>query len=234
MNNDNATRPTKPLDPGFGYNPYDKCVDPGFTIDPIVEQNDPDVPTWDHEGNVYPELDLGSRKFRDYHSVNTIQLCELVNDGFPLLMDYNLNNADKKRITNLAVRRYWNREISTSPWEFRQNFNQILNEQYLKYEPLYKLLKQAKDDLNFGGSSENKSRDINSEYPQSQIKKFGQDYASNATDHEDKSTNTLGTLDTLERYQDILNRYDNIDLKILNELDKCFSSLLSSFINDII
>ena len=173
----------------------------------------------------------GYTKFEDYHANNTIQLCELLNAGFPLLNDENQNNDDKTRINTLATRHYYYREIGGSPWEFKNNYNRILFEEYSKLEPLYDLLNEGKLNIRQGDQQEFKSRTIHSDYPQSQIQTDGQDYASGADDHEDKTDRQLSVLDAYERYADLLNKYDNLDNRIVKELGNAFSMLLTPFIN---
>lgn len=170
-------------------------------------------------------------EFRDYHANNTIQLCELINAGFPLLNDENSGNEDKERINQVATRHYYYREIGGSPWAFKNQYNRILYEEYSKLEPLYDLLKQGKLDIRQGDQQEFKSRTIHSDYPASQIQTDGQDYASGADDHEDKTDRKLSVLDAYERYADLLDKYDNLDNRIVKELGNAFSMILTPFIN---
>lgn len=169
--------------------------------------------------------------FIDYHANNTIQLCELLDAGFELAADYNLTDDNLKRLVEQAKRRYYYREICGSPWEFRQNFNSILAEQYGKYKPLYELLDKDKLDIRDGTHHEFKSRTIHSDYPASQIQTDGQDYATSADDHEDKNLDTLGILDSYERYAELIEKYNGLDNKILDSLSSCFSMLLTPAMN---
>lgn len=193
-------------------------------------------PQWNDEQTAVPYYDElamngGGEVFRDYHAVNTIQLCELLNGGFDLLFDYNKNNRDIDRVVELAKRRYWFRELAGSPWTFKQNFNRIIAEEMNRLQPLYDLLHNAELDVRSGGSVEHKERSIHSEYPQSQIKTSGQDYASTADDQEFIDNTTIGDLEALERYTDLLDRYDSLDMRIVRALAVCFNPFITSHIN---
>lgn len=181
----------------------------------------------------YNELEMNEAGdlFRDYHAVNTIQLCELLNSGFDLLFDYNKNNPDIARIVELAKRHYWFREIAGSPWEFKQDFNRIIGEQMNRLRPMYNILHGAELDIRSGGATEHKERNIHSEYPQSQIKTNGQDYASNADDRELIDSNTIGDLEAVERYTDLLQRMDSLDMQVVNALAVAFNPFITSFVN---
>lgn len=193
-------------------------------------------PQWNDEQPPIPYYDElamngGGELFRDYHAVNTIQLCELLNHGFDLLYDYNKGNKDMERVIELAKRHYWFREIAGAPWTFKQNFNRILAEEMNRLQPLYDMLHHAKLDIRAGGSVEHKERTIHSEYPQSQIKTNGQDYASNADDQEFMDNTTIGDLDALERYTALLEQFDSLDMRIVNALAVCFNPFMTSHIN---
>lgn len=198
--------------------------------------NEMNSPQWNDEIPAEPYYDelymnSGGEVFRDYHATNTIQLCELLNGGFDLLYAYNLNDKNIERVVELAKRRYWFREIAGSPWEFKQDFNRILAEQMNRLKPLYELLNNAELDVRSGGSIEHKERNIHSEYPQSQIKTSGQDYASDANDTEYIDKTNIGDLEAFQVYTDLLDKYDSLDIRIVKALAVCFNPFMTSHIN---
>lgn len=201
------------------------------------EFNNPmNSPEWNDELSAEPYYDElymnpAGDIFRDYHAVNTIQLCELMNGGFDLLFDYNKGNSDIDRVVELAKRHYWYREISGSPWNFKQDFNRIIGEEMNRLKPMYDILHGAELNIRSGGSVEHKQRDIHSDYPQSQIKTNGQDYASTADDQEFIDNTTIGDLEAFERFTDLLDRFDSLDMRIVNALSVCFNPFMTSHVN---
>lgn len=183
-----------------------------------------------YEGSEYP-LNGAGDTLVDYHATNTIQLCELLDAGFPLIDEYNQHDANLERVTKLAIRRYYYREIAGAPWKFKQNFNRILAEEMNRLAPMYRLLDNDKMNFEQGATVEHKERNIHSDYPQSQIQTNGQDYASSADDHEFKDVTTPSNIELVERFTALLQQYDSLDMRIVDALAVCFNPFVTSFIN---
>lgn len=168
----------------------------------------------------------------DYHSVVTIQLCELANDGF-----FDLNRSDwdfgpkytqeqHVNLCNKIVKHFWFREISLIPpgvWkvEFLRKMNEIMP----KYMNWYKALD---DGVLLGTESEYyKSRNIFSDFPQTSLRGDSQDYASTGNDVEYEKIRQLDPLELADR----LKNYTDVDLAIINEIETLFSCLFTVNIN---
>lgn len=168
----------------------------------------------------------------DYHSVITIQLIELINDGvIDFASDYwDFDFYDKEqrdRLYQKVVGRFGYREIGILPIrKWHDRFIATLNEIMPKYKPLYKALEDGYTPLQ-DGSEYGKSRSIFSDFPQTMLGD-NEDYASNGTDREYETIRQGNFIDTAEN---IANRYNDVDVLILNDLDKLFSSLFTVNIN---
>lgn len=164
----------------------------------------------------------------DYHAVVTIQLCELVEDGF---CDEHLTGWEwpsysaeqDTRLREKLVDHYWYREISLVPpgiWmhEFVRRMREIMP----KYIPLYKLMAESPE--LYGGSSEwYKGRDIFSDFPQTQLSGDNGDYASSGNDREFQRIRQGDVIDTAKRLTD----YNDVDLMIVNDMSPLFSCLFT-------
>ena len=170
--------------------------------------------------------------WHDYHSVMTIQLCELANAGFFDLTREDWDFGPKyspeqhaqlcKKITD----HFWFREIAlTPPGIWKHEFLRKLNEIMPKYIPWYKTLD---DGTQIGTESEYyKSRNIYSDFPATSLAGNSQDYASTGNDLEYERIKQLDPLTLAER----LASYNDVDMAIINEIDSMFSSLLTVSIN---
>ena len=167
----------------------------------------------------------------DYHSVYTIQLCELINDGWINFKSedwdfdyYNLEQRD--RLWKKFERRYYYREIGILPpgrwkWELLRKLDEIMP----KYKPLYKMLEEGQNILQHYGEY-GKSRNIFSDFPQTMLG-GNEDYASNGTDKEHEEIYLGDWIDQLEK----IKNYDDIDVMILKELETMFSCMFTVNIN---
>lgn len=169
----------------------------------------------------------------DYHSVYTIQLCELINceggidfkDG-SWEFDY-YNEEQRDRFWKKFERRFYWREIGVLPpsrwkWELLRKLDEIMP----KYKPAYAAIENGQNILQKYGSY-GKSRHVFSEFPQTQLSGLNQDYASNGTDKEHEEI-YLG--DWMEQMEN-LKTYDDVDVMILKELETMFSAFSSVSIN---
>ena len=168
----------------------------------------------------------------DFHSVVTIQLCELADAGFFDLSredwDFNPKYSPEQheQLCRKITQHYWFREIALiPPGIWKVEFLRKLNEIMPKYMPLYKALD---DGTQLGTESEYyKSRNIFSDFPQTSLRGDVQDYASTGNDVEYER---IKQIDPIE-LQDRLKNYDDVDAAIINELESLFSCLLTVNIN---
>lgn len=167
----------------------------------------------------------------EYHAAYTIQLCELINDGW---IDFDSTDWDfdcydieqRNRLWRKFERRYYYREIGILPpgrwkWELLRKLDEIMP----KYKPLYKMLEEGQNILQHYGEY-GKSRNIYSDFPQTMLG-GNEDYASNGTDKEHEEI-YLG--DWIEQLEKIKN-YDDVDVMILKELETMFSCMFTVNIN---
>lgn len=181
----------------------------------------------DYQSGIYP---------RDYHSVVTIQLCELAEGGF--VRWYSLDGdgncvpdrewawdyydlAQYKRVCDKFNARYWWDEISMlPPIRWKQQVVRKFNEAMPKYKLLYKSLEDLPD-FTASGSEYGKSRQIYSEFPETLLN-GNSDYVSNGSDREFE---TIRQGDWLEKALEFSNSYKDVDVMLLDELEVMFSQL---------
>lgn len=176
----------------------------------------PDEVTWD----------------RDFHSVVTITLGELVHDGWIDWSDaswhWDAYDDDQYNRLNAKIEaRYWDREIGIlPPGAWKRRFIGRMNEIMPKYKLLYD---KVKDGLDIWQDSDeyHKERTVGSEYPQTMLQGT-QDYASDGQDNEYETIRDGSMLDKIQQYQ---RYYVDIDVMILDDIDVLFSSLYTVSIN---
>ena len=95
-----------------------------------------------------------------------------------------------------------------------------------KYKPAYEALDNGQNIFQKYGEY-GKSRNVFSDFPQTQLSGLNQDYATNATDKEHENI-YLG--DWFEQMAKIQN-YNDVDVMILNELETMFSVLSTVSMN---
>lgn len=167
----------------------------------------------------------------EWHSVNTIKLSELYNWGFydPDHESWKWDYYDQdqySRICTKFIARYSDREIGIlPPGEWKRSYIRKLNE----IMPKYKLMYKAAEDINILQESRefNKDRTVNSDFPQTQLA-GNQDYASTGIDHESE---TLLEGNPVDKLIDFSERYRDIDVMILDELEILFSTLVTVSVN---
>lgn len=161
----------------------------------------------------------------DYHAVFTVQLCELINieggidftDG-SWEFDY-YDEEQRDRFWEKFKKRFYWREIGILPasrwkWELLRKLNEIMP----KYKPAYEALANGQNILQKYGEY-GKSRNVFSEFPQTQLSGLNQDYATNGTDREHEEIYLGDWMEQIAR----LKNYNDIDVMILNELETMFS-----------
>lgn len=172
-------------------------------------------------------------KWHDFHSTITIQFGELIESGFDWgKSEYYVNEQftqlNRLRLNKKIEDHFYFREIcAVPPGKFKHFLVRKLNEIMPKYNELYKII----DNENFHVLREetfnSKSRDIHSEYPQTQLE-GNADYATDANDNALGSTKDGPAIDMMIDYQE---RYNDVDVMILNEIDVCFMSMMTLNIN---
>lgn len=172
-------------------------------------------------------------RWHDFHSDITIQFGELIESGFDWgRNEYYQNSAftdeNRERLNKKIEDHYYYREIcEVPPGKFRLFLIRKLNEIMPKYNELYKIIDEGKFNVLRKETNNGKSRNVFSEYPQSQLQ-GNADYATNASDNANASTSDGPVIDMMVTYQE---KYNDVDLMIIKELDVCFLSLLSLNVN---
>lgn len=177
-------------------------------------------------------------EWRDYHSVVTIQLVELIDggwvkwlneDGTPnpdWVWDYYDVEQYKRVCQKFNDRFMWDEISMLPPLRWKQQLIRLLNEIMPKYKPLYDALSKGIDPLMVDGKY-GKSRNIFSEFPETLLN-GNSDYVSNGTDREYED---IEQGDWLQKTVDFAKKYNDIDVLILNELEVMFSGLYSVNVN---
>lgn len=167
----------------------------------------------------------------DYHAVYSIQLCELVNSGFKPFGDKRWTKLDwystevRKHLEDKIQARYWYREIGIVPaGQWRHEFTRVMGEILPKYKALYAALDSGTNLLQ-DSDTYTKERVVYSDFPATQLNENVQDYAKSAND---KQNETITEGNFLDKADIIKNRYNDIDVMILDELEVCFSCLLTT------
>lgn len=171
--------------------------------------------------------------FSDWHSVYSIQLGELIECGF---VDFDADDwqfdaysdEQRARLVTRIIERYRYRDISIlPPLRWKQAFLRKLNEVMPKYKPLYAKL-EAGADITADYDEYGKNRLVYSDFPATLLNTENQDYASNATDSERE---VIRAGDWVEKANQIMNAYNDVDVMILEELRTLFSPLLTVSMN---
>ena len=167
----------------------------------------------------------------EFHSVYSIQLCELIEGGWIDFSDasWDFDYYDREQRNRLWMkfekRFYW-REIGIIPpnrwkWELLRKLNEIMP----KYKPAYDALANGQNILQHYGEY-GKSRNIFSEFPQTMLGN-NEDYATNGNDKEYEQIYLGDWMDQIAKLKD----YDDIDVMILKELETMFSCMFTVNIN---
>lgn len=175
----------------------------------------------------YSETD---QSWRDYHALYTVVFGELLDSGF----DWGrnewpcLNETIRTRLIKQIEDYYRFREIcECPPAKFKSFMVRKLNLVMPKYNKMYALLEADRFDILETGQTYGKDRNVFSEYPQAQLSGSA-DYASNANDKESKGKTTGSVIDMMNNYAE---KYKSIDERVVKELEVCFYSTTSGYIN---
>lgn len=165
----------------------------------------------------------------DYHGCVSVTWAELEDCGFvdwdaPAWRWDAYDEEQRERLQGKISARFEYREIGVLPWaRFRRQLIRKLNEIMPKYKILYKKLEDGNTDFFRVADEHHKDRRVYSDYPVTLLNANTEDYASNATDSEYE---TVTEADAYARIEDIAERYNDIDVLILDELEPLFSSLM--------
>lgn len=167
----------------------------------------------------------------EWHAANTIKLSELAAWGFwdpedpSWVWDY-YDHDQYIRLCRKFYARYADREIGIlPPGEWKRSYIRKLNEIMPKYKLLYKAAADA--DILQTSREYHKAREIGSDFPQTMLG-GKQDYASTGRDYEHE---TLHEGDPVDQLAKAAEKYKDIDVMILDDLDILFSSLVSVSLN---
>lgn len=131
------------------------------------------------------------------------------------------------RLKAKIIDHFYLRELALMPLgAWKHEFLRKLREIMPKYIPLYRILDESPQLLG-AYSDYYKSRNIYSDFPQTQLNGENGDYASTGNDMEYERIRQLDILDLAER----LKSYDDVDLMVINEMDTLFCSLLTQNVN---
>lgn len=167
-----------------------------------------------------------------YNSITTITLGELYDEGLIEFDDGTwefpkYNDEQDLRLKAKILEHYRYRDIALIPFRmWKDEFLRTLREIMPKYIYLYKLLDESPSLLG-AGSEYYKSRNVYSDFPQTQLSGANSDYASSGTDMEFERIRQADIMEIAER----LKNYDDVDLLIVKELEPLFSCILSMNLN---
>lgn len=179
-----------------------------------------------------PTLTFDNDYPKEFHSVVTIQFGELIHEKIVDWSDpswqwdyYNKEQYD--RVCKKIEDHYWTREISMLPiGNWKRRFLNLLNENMPKYKKMYAAL-DAEFNILQNSDEYFKSRDIYSDFPQTQLQ-GNEDYANTGVDKEYERIYEGSPVDKLSDY---IEKYRDVDLMIVNDLEIMFSSLITVNLN---
>lgn len=170
----------------------------------------------------------------DYHSVYSIQLCELVEGGFDPFGDKRweslqwYSEEQKSRFEEKFKARFWFRDIGiTPPGKWRWELTRVLGEVLPKYTGAYAAIDGGLTPLATQDVYE-KERNVYSDFPATQLNASVNDYARNANDREHE---TVTNGDFIAKMDAIRSRYNDVDAMLLDELEVCFACMMSVSLN---
>lgn len=172
----------------------------------------------------------------EYHSVQTIELAELIEDGIFTWerigwKPYAYSDAQYDRLCAAFEDRFYFREISITPvgaW-FKQLRYALCYKLMPKYKPLYAQLETGDYDPLQTGGEYTKERKIESEFPETLISRTDEDYLSRGYDFEREM---VGRGNFADDYANYIVKVSSIDDAILTEIEKdLFSCLYTTNVN---
>lgn len=122
------------------------------------------------------------------------------------------------RVNNLIEKKYKWREIGPEVYQFKDFMVSALSEAASEWGRAY-LLYDSK--VESAGTSNSRSRDIQSSYPQAQLRGTN-DYASNANDSASELENKLSDSEVVRIHKELFDEYHDIDMKLVNSVEPCF------------
>ena len=165
----------------------------------------------------------------DWHDVQTVQLGELVSDGFDIWGDplaselawYSDEVAE--RVKRKVEAHYWFYEISmVPPGAWRKRLTALLLEELPKYDQLYRQL-EAGASILADSDQYGKDRRVYSDFPATQLAPENQDYASTANDREWEIVSNGDWMGKARQVQS----YRDVDAMIVDSLGGMFSCLVT-------
>lgn len=168
----------------------------------------------------------------DYHSVLSVQLCELIDAKF---VDWaaddwawdGYSEEQRERVCKMFNERFYWREISiVPPGEWKQQLLYRLNYELMpKYKLLYKAVENGIDILQ-DSDEYGKSRDIRSDFPETLLS-GNSDYVSGGNDREFETIRQGSVLDKIAQFRD----FRAVDTMLLDELESFFTCIYSTNVN---
>lgn len=164
----------------------------------------------------------------------SIPLGELVEAGFDPFGDPRWAGLDwyddetRERIQVKITARFKYREIGlTPPGVWRDELTRVMGEILPKYKALYAALASDPDIL--ATSDEyGKDREVFSAFPATQLNPEREDYARNARDTQFEH---VSQGDFTDQYTKYASRYNDVDVLVLDDLEVCFSCLITVAVN---
>lgn len=188
---------------------------------------------WKEDMNPLLDSMIEGSTWSDWHANITIQLGELIEAGFDwgrneYFKDPSFSEKNRTRLNQKIEDRYYYREIcEVPPGKFRHFLIRKLNEILPKYNEIYKIIDADMLKVLRKETSNRKYRNVYSEYPQSQLN-GNADYATNANDNAGAETVDGPVIELITEFMD---KYNDVDVMILNEINVCFLSLISTSVN---
>lgn len=166
-----------------------------------------------------------------YYAQFSITLNELIDAELvdPQTWIFDWPEERQTRILTKFVARYAYREIGILPpnrWEHETKRKMV--EVMAKYEPVYQALESGQSIVDTDGYIE-RHKEIYSDFPQSMLDGRNTDYAHDGRSYQTERVGKGSLLNQLATMDETA--YKDIDSKFLDELDTCFSCLLSVGIN---
>ncbi len=165
----------------------------------------------------------------DWHAVDSIQLGELIEGGlFDWAHDDTLkwdmySEEQYKSVCTKFVNRFFYREIGIIPYkQWLLAYVRKMNEIMPKYKPFYKAIEEGADIL-ATSDDYGKSRNLYSDYPATMLS-GNADYANNGTDRQYEDVHQG---DFMAKAIEAQQRYNDIDVMILEECETLFSCLMT-------
>lgn len=173
----------------------------------------------------------------DYHAVYSIQVCELVNDGFDVFGDEGWEQVDwpvddapeswlsqtRARLEAKLLRKYWFSEIDPRvPGIWRYDLTTRMQLVMPKYKRVYEAIAGGLNPM-AERDTYTKNRRVFSDYPAAQLDNETHDYASTADDYEAEVVELGNVVEKMAA----LRTYNDVDAAVLKELECCFLQVLT-------